>query len=272
MIHRKTTRRALIQSGLFFGLMLSNTTIQSQTPPQNNPAGSPAPTVLDNYLQRWEAEMLKIQALEARLSLQVHDKTFDTKEKSIGVAKYMKVGPAGSQTSYALLALAKENRPNELEKKYICRDDFTYEILPRLKEIKAFEMPKPKPGQVGNDNFLLFLFGMKAEEVKRRYDIRLVKEDDFYGYFDIFPKNPQDKADFKRARLVLFRQNALPRQVWFEQPNGSETLWDIPQINPNAVIQPVEFAKPEVLAGWKTVVTPLQAAAAQPARMPRTNP
>jgi len=246
--------------------------IQAQGLPPAAPAAQPpaANPALDTYLQRWEAEMLKIQALEARLQLIVHDKAFNSTEKKNGVAKYKKVGPLGSQVSLGLLELYQAKNPSELDKKYICTGNFTYEILPHVKEIRAYEMPKPKPGQVGNDNFLMFLFGMKAEEVKKRYDIRLAKEDDFYGYFDIYPKIAQDKTDFQKAQLVLFRQSALPRRVWFEQANGSETMWDIPQINPNANISDAEFQSPQLPQGWKAVVNPAQPVAGnQPARMPR---
>jgi len=61
---------------------------------------------------------------------------------------------------------------------------------------------------------------MKAEEAKRRYDMSLVKQDPFYFYIEIGARFPADKADFQQARLVLWRKSFLPRQLWFEQPNG----------------------------------------------------
>lgn len=225
--------------------------------------------VLDQYLIRWEQEMTKVQTLVAKLQLIEVDKTFGARKSSSGVAKYMKAGSQAAPVSLALLELRKENRP-DIEKKYLCTANYLYEIQFEMKEIKSYELPKPKPGQVGNDNFLLFLFGMRSDEVKRRYDIRLAKEDQYYGYFEIFPRFPSDKADFQRAQLVLNRATALPRRVWFEQPNGSEITWDLADLQTQVPINRAEFDPPVRPAGWREVQQPAGAAGAS--RMPRTNP
>lgn len=228
-----------------------------------------ADPVLDQYLLRWEQEMTKVQTLVAKLQLIEVDKTFGARKTSLGMAKYMKAGSQIAPVSLALLELRKENKP-EIDKKYLCTANYLYEIQFELKEIKSYELPKPKPGQVGNDNFLLFLFGMKSDEVKRRYDIRLAKEDQHYGYFEIKPRFAADKADFQRAQLVLNRATALPRRVWFEQPNGSETTWDLADLQTQIPLNRAEFDPPVRPAGWREVQQPAMASGAS--RMPRTNP
>ena len=50
---------------------------------------------------------------------------------------------------------------------------------------------------------------------------------------EVQPKNAADKVDFKRAQIVLFKDTMLPRRLWFEQPNSTETTWDVLQINNN---------------------------------------
>jgi TIGR03009 family protein len=208
------------------------------------------------YLNRWEQEMLKIQTLVANIKLIEKDKTFETTTASLGLAKYMKVGQGTSTVNLASLELRKEGKV-ELDKKFLCTGNFLYQVLFEAKEIRAFEMPKPKQGQVADDSFMSLLFGMKAEEAMKRYDLRVAMEDQWYIYMDIIPRFPADKADFQRARVVFNRATFMPRQLWFEQPNGSEVTWDLPKIDTNIRLERSEFDAPRAPQGWKMVQEPL---------------
>ena len=100
-------------------------------------------------------------------------------------------------------------------------------------------------------------FGMKAEEAQRRYALTLAKEDTYYVYVDITPRFAADRAEFQRARLVLNKDNYLPRQLWFEHVNGNEVTWDIPRIQANgAGIDRRTFDAPRAPAGWRLVMVP----------------
>src|SRR5262249_36785955 len=157
--------------------------------------------------------------------------TFQRTETYVGEAKYMKlpVGATGQVDNLASLSMQNKDNPNIFER-FVCTGTHLYQFLPQQKEIRVYQLPPPRPGQVADDNFLSFLFGMKAEEAKRRYDLRVVKEDQWYIYVEVQPRSPADKADFQKARLVLNKDNFLPRQLWFEQPNGDEVTWDLPRV------------------------------------------
>jgi hypothetical protein len=92
---------------------------------------------------------------------------------------------------------------------------------------------------------------MKAVEAKARYDLTLVKEDNWYYYIKVLPRFPQDKADFQEARLVLNKSSYLPRDLWFKQPNGDEVRWDIPKIDSNVRLNQNDFLQPPIPQGWK---------------------
>jgi TIGR03009 family protein len=203
---------------------------------------------LDMLLDRWEKEMQSVQSIVAQCTRTSLDKTFQMTETFEGAARYMK-------PNLAMLEMQKRGKPDVFEK-YICTGTFLYEYVPQNKVIRVHELPPPKPGQVADDNFLSFLFGMKAEEARRRYDLRLVKEDQWYIYIEILPRLPADKADFQRARLVLNNQTFLPRELWFEQPNGNEVKWDIPKVEAGAALNRTDFTSPNVPAGWNLVRVP----------------
>jgi TIGR03009 family protein len=234
-------------------LLLACVPAGAQQPPA--PAAAPAPSAeqaLDTYLQRWEQEMQKIQTLWAQLERTDWEKTFDRKEKLVGAAQYMRTGTGASALNLATLELYPEGK-KEVQEKYVCTGTFLYQFMPAQKEIHVYELPRPKPGQVADDSLLTLLFGMKAQEAKTRYSLKLVKEDQYYVYVDITPKLAEDRRDFTRARLVLNRDTFLPRQLWFEHGNGNEVTWDIPQLRTGIALNRANFDAPRAPEGWKLV-------------------
>jgi TIGR03009 family protein len=239
-----------------------------QSAPQPNqpsaaPAFDPARNPLDAMLQQWEWKLQGVQTLEATCTRTTVDKTFKTTEVFEGTAKYMK-------PNLALLDMHKKNQPEVFEK-YVSTGTFLYEFRPQSKTIYVHELPPAKPGQVADDNFLSFLFGIKAEEAKRRYELKVEpgkEQDPHYHYILIWPKLPADKADFQRARLVLLKQTFLPRELWFEQPNGNEIKWDIPRIESDGrTVSRNDFNQPATPQGWKVERAP-KANAATPTNVP----
>jgi TIGR03009 family protein len=191
--------------------------------PERNP--------LDKHLLQWEKAMMSVQTLVVKCTRTETLKTFARKDEYVGEAKYMRLpaGPAGQTDSLASLSMQMKGKPDAFER-FVCTGAHLYQWLPQQKEIRVYNLPPRQPGQVVDDGFLSFLFGMKAEEAKRRYDLQLVKDDQHYIYVEIVPRFPADKADFQKARLVLLKSSFLPRQLWFQQPNGDEVLWDMPQV------------------------------------------
>jgi TIGR03009 family protein len=227
---------------------------QQTAPPPPPPA---AAAKLDEYLRRWEQEMSKVETLGVELNRIDKDKTFERTNKFTGRAYYMKNGKGPTAQNLAMLEMRPAGK-TEVAEKVICTGTFMYVYAPAQKEIRVYEMDKPKPGQVADDNALSFLLGMKAAEAKRRYDLKLAKEDQFYIYVDVAPRTPADKAEFQRARLVLNKDSFLPRQLWFETPNNSEVTWDIPRAQAGVALKRDTFDAPRAPAGWKLVPVPRQ--------------
>lgn len=220
-----------------------------QAPPV---APSPQDQRLDSILQRWEQKMTDIQTLAAQLNRIEKDTTFNQTQKFSGFAQYMKVGSGAQAANLALLEMRPEGK-NEFSEKILITPTHLYQYSPSAKEIRAHPLPQPKPGQVADDNLTTLLFGVKANEARRRYDLKLVNEDDYYIYITVAARNPQDKADFTRARLVLNKDTFLPRQLWFESANGSEVTWDIPAIRAGVPLDRKQFDAPTPQPGWKMV-------------------
>lgn len=230
------------------GVLLLGSVLHAQ-----QPAAPTAPVIdprnpLDAHLIRWEQEMKKVETLAAQCTRTRIDKTFGSTDIYEGTARFYK-------PNMAMLEMQKKGKPDVFEK-YICTGTFLYEYVPGQKIIRVHELPPPKQGQVSDESFLSFLFGMKAEECKRRYDLKLAKEDQWYVYLEINPRFAADKVDFQRARLVLNKSTYLPRELWFEEKNGNEITWDIPKSLNGAQINRTEFTAPNVPQGWSMVRVP----------------
>jgi TIGR03009 family protein len=210
----------------------------------------PARNPLDAVLVNWEAAMKRVDTLQAPQCSRVEvDKTFQLTKTYLGIAKYMR-------PNMGLLYMSRKDKP-ELFEEIVVNGSTLYQYVPLQKEIRAHHLPSIKTG-MADDSFLSFLFGMKALDAKARYDLKLLSTDQYYYYVGVTPRRDEDKADFRIARLVLNKDSLMPRQLWFEQPNGNTITWDFPKIESGLRLNPAEFAKPPVPAGWKMVEVPAQ--------------
>jgi TIGR03009 family protein len=241
-------------------LLLAAATLPAQQPPVTAPPA--APGRLDGLLQRWEREMMSVQTLVAQCNRTTIDKTYGKPQTFVGTARYQRP----NQAVLEMQKLGKDNKPDpQAYEKFLCTGNMLYEYDPQNKQVRVHQLPPPRPDGMGSDDsFLSFMFGMKAEEAKRRYDMRLAKEDQHWIYIEVIPLLPADKADFQRARLVLSASTFLPRQVWFEQPTGNEVQWDIPQVQTNVQLPANLFAPPRAAPpGWNLMQMPKPDAASK---------
>ncbi len=236
-------------------LVLANLPASAQQA-QQTPATPPAAAdnkALDEHLNKWEAAMKRVETLGAQLTRIDKDPVYEHVQKLTGTAYYMRAGNGPTAQNLALLQMTVDGQ-KEPKEKFICTGTYIYQFLPEQKEIRYYKLPKPEPGQAAEDNNLLsLLFGMKAEDAKRRYELKLSNEDANYIYVYITPRSAADKADFQNARLVLNKSNYLPRQLWFEHANRSTVLWDIPNLQVGMALDRRVFDAPQAPPGWKLV-------------------
>ena len=231
-----------------FVVLLSGTTGLAQ------PAASPPPvgqTPLVSVLKRREKEMSSVQTLKAKCRRTDDSKTFGYREVYYGVAIYMKQTNGNQVAHLALLHLKKETK-EEIFERYVYTGKAFYQYVPQVKEIRVYQLPPQQPGQAGDDNFFSLIFGMKAETAQKHYEMTL-SDDRTYYYLTIKPRTQKDKAEFAHAHLVLFKDNFLPAQLWFKEPNEDEHTWDILNPKTGVPIDPQEILKPVVPPGWKMV-------------------
>jgi len=230
-----------------FGVLVITAGVAAQQPAPP-PVGTPEQR--DAHLAQWEREMAAVKSISAECKRTDVNLVKNNKVELAGVVKCLKVESAGGKVDkLALLQLGPVGKPEEFVEKYICTGGLLYRFAPRDRTIWVHKLK----GQVADDNFLDFVFQLKAEAMKKRYDMTLVMPDDpNYIYFDIKPRAESDKVEFERARLVLIKKNYLPAQLWFKEPNGNYHTWDLSKVKANdPEVKPKEFVAPEKPKDWE---------------------
>jgi TIGR03009 family protein len=229
------------------GALLGGACLLAQTPAPSQP--DPNAERLLTILRNWEKVMGSINSLVAECTRTQVDKTFQSTKVYEGKAKFLKPNMA---------SLEMHNKQNAQDfEKYVCSGTELCVYAPKAKEIQVAKMPAPKPGQPQEDNLLSLLIGMKADQAMKRYKLTLLpstpETEKWYYYIQVLPNEKADMAEFTRARLVLTTNTFLPRQVWFEQPNGNEVTWDFDKLFTGVPLQPAEFQRPTPPPGWRLV-------------------
>lgn len=224
--------------------------------PPGGAAGAALPTLnpanrLDSLLMQWEQRMKGVDSILVKDCVRT-DKDKATVKTWKGEARYLKPNLAALR-----LVQQEDSKFYEL---MISTGNFLYEYRPQFKKRMIHQLPPAQNGNFDN-NLLSFLFGMNAIDAKRRYELTLAKdigpENPHYIYIDVKPRFEADKREFTRAQLVLFQATMLPRRLWFEHPNGSEVMWDLPNMDTTVKLKPSDFTPPEAPEGWENVRVPL---------------
>jgi TIGR03009 family protein len=232
-----------VSAGLFCGAYL----LAQQPAAQPQPAAPQDP--LNQILQNWERVMNGINSFVADCTRKDIDKAWQSTRVLEGKAKFLK-------PNMLSLELTNKANPQDFEK-FVINGSEVYIWSPKTKVIRVNKLPQPKAGQQQQeDSFLQFLMGMKAADALKRYQLSLLpgtpQTEKWYWYIRVLPREARDKADFTQARLVLFKNNYMLAQIWYEQPNGNETTWDCTKLYQQQ-LPPQEFQRPVAPPGWQMV-------------------
>ncbi|HEY1191482.1 MAG TPA: TIGR03009 domain-containing protein [Gemmata sp.] len=187
---------------------------------------------LDPHLVEWEKKMTGVINLRTEIQLARTDAVFKKTTNFRGLVLCMK-------PNFAVLRLDNTGDPTKADyEAYICNGKAVYAYNGVAKTITEFKLPQ---AGAGVDNLMLdFLAGMKAKDVKERFDINLFKIDENYIYLDIKPRLGKDQREFKHLRLALYGPGAntktvayLPAQVYMLKPNDDVEVWKFsnPQVD-----------------------------------------
>jgi TIGR03009 family protein len=268
-------------------LLLTSPIVLGQAPgtPASKDAAVPAPAArplseknqkyLDAYLKAWEERMSTISGLETKVIL---TETADGQKTAFtGDAALMK-------PNFAKLFLKQQENPSNHRRwrHYVADGRFLWDYDYQGKVARVLQLPKEG---IGDNTMMTMLFGMKSADVKKRFDLSIDVDDNTrfnanYIHFTILPRTREDMQEFKKAELVLWKNDAdkkyvdhflLPARLWFQQPNGNQITWEFRNMTIKTTFPKDEFKAPgfpdkEWRSEWVKPPTPTVSRTSAPAK------
>lgn len=201
---------------------------------------------LNAYLAAWEKRMTSVEGLETKIRLT----EVDGGEKTVYNGEATILRP-----NYAKMFLRQTDDPTNVKRwrHYIADGKYLWDYQYKSKVAKVAQLPKDN---IGENTLLSFLFGMKADEIKKRYHMTIDMKDpakfnDNYISITIYPKTREDMQEFAKAELVLWKNNKdpkyadfwmLPARLWFQHPNKNQVMWEFLGMNTQKKLIPKDFA------------------------------
>jgi TIGR03009 family protein len=190
----------------------------------NNPPT--LPPALVNHLKAWEQRHKQVQNLYTTCERVVKDTVFRKDKAYTGKVMCMK-------PNLAWMKIEAKGNPDDYVA-YICNGTSVFEYDAEKKQVTEHRIPKNTPNSVGDNLLIEFMSGsMTADDVAKRFDLTLVKEEEFYVHILVKPRLPRDLQEFESMTLVLYGPKTaaqgldyLPAVVIMRSNNGqSEEHW-----------------------------------------------
>jgi TIGR03009 family protein len=194
----------------------------------------PLPPELERLLIAWERGSAKIERLEGSHQRTVANLVFATEKRAAGKFYFeapsrgridmegVKPGPKDKA-----LYQTKEGEPFELQadlsQSWICTGNEVLVIDVPNRQYEVFPLPEDIKGERIIESPLPFLFGMKAEDAKRRYKLSLAqfKPEAFDATVEVVPLLQMDRQNYSKAMIRLDLRLFVPTVVRQWDPSGN---------------------------------------------------
>ena len=194
--------------------------------PEQERRAKAAEKALDAVLAKWEIESSKIKSLHGLQRKSEYNHVFRVEKVSEG--PFFFETPDRGRIDFLSVKIPKgkvsekkdptTGKPFELtsgqSERWICNGTQIIEIMEDEKTYTSIEIPEEKRGKNIIHTPLPFLFGMKADEAKSRFDLKLKSENEKEAVLLARPKMAQDQQNYRAAQITLNKKNHyLPEEV-----------------------------------------------------------
>lgn len=194
----------------------------------------PVSPELQKVLENWEKESSKILWLSGDHERIQYDNTFFVESRSSG--RFVYEAPDKGRYEFEGAKISKDDvskkqgpdkKPYKLQagpsERWICTGKEVIKINDVDKTFDVVEIPEDQRGEKIMEGPLPFLFGMKAEQAKKRYQLQLLnKPDDSRIWIYVVPRFDQDKRNYREATIILDPKSFHPIAVRMIDPRGAE--------------------------------------------------
>ena len=173
-----------------------------------------------------------------------------------------------------------EQRPGDSGEHWVCNGTSIYEFRHGDRQLRETKLPPEMRGKAISDGPLPFVFGAKADTLKKRYVMRILPTPAGVTdqvWLEALPRAQADAANFSKVELILGARDLIPFAIRLYKPGGQDQ--DVYQfIQTTSLIDKGldlirDFSKPVTPLGYTFILEDGNAAAAaQPTSLPAAPP
>ncbi len=146
---------------------------------------------------------------------------------------------------------------SEPYERIICTGNEVWQYRSDTQQIFVFPLEKNKQKKAIEEGPLPFLFNMRADDARQRYQMTLMSEDEKSYGACIKPKLKEDQESFSLAYVNLDRKYLLPIRIIMLSPDGkSKKDFRLGPMYPNRQVNDKNFEGKPLGPPWKIVRNP----------------
>jgi len=117
-----------------------------------------------------------------------------------------------------------EVRGGDSGEHWVCNGESIYEFRHTERQLRETKLPPEMRGKAISDGPLPFVFGAKAETLKKRYWMRLItpREVTDQVWLEALPRFQADAANFSKVELILGARDLMPFAIQIHKPGGQD--------------------------------------------------
>ena len=153
-----------------------------------------------------------------------------------------------------------EVRGGDAGEHWVCNGESIYEFRHTERQLRETKLPPEMRGKAISDGPLPFVFGAKAETLKKRYWMRIITPADVTDqiWLEALPRFQADASNFAKVELILQARDLMPFAIQIHKPGGQDR--DVYQFDPrtNLIDKGLDlirdFARPVTPFGYTFIV------------------
>jgi TIGR03009 family protein len=261
---------------------LARPAAQQAAPQQPAPLSPEQQAALDRLLAAWEAR----NAAVTTWSCTFHKWEYNAWSPADGGGERLAFSESSGEIKYAApdkgLFRVKESTQwnpeiRRYEKKtgdtgehWVCNGSSIYEFRHSERQLRETRLPPEMQGKAISDGPLPFVFGAKADTLRKRYFMRLITPPGVTDqiWLESLPRYQADAANFAKVELILQARDLMPFAIQIFKPGGQDR--DVYQFDPRTSLIDKgldmfrDFSKPMTPLGYKFILDDVSAGPQQP--------
>lgn len=125
-----------------------------------------------------------------------------------------------------------DSRPSNSGEHWVCNGTSIYEFRHSERQLRETKLPPEMRGRAISEGPLPFVFGAKADTLKKRYSMRIITPPSVTDqiWLEALPKFQVDAANFSKVELILRATDLMPFAIQVFKPGGQDR--DVYQFDP----------------------------------------